>query len=85
MATPSSMAGLSISRGADAADAADADDADSAAWTSVQILTKSPGSRVFPSVVVHEDSLYVFGVHKSIHRKDYIDRLQYSSIHAHGE
>ena len=40
-------------------------------WTPVQFFSRSPGSRVFPSAVVHGDSLYVFGGHDgTVYRND---------------
>jgi len=40
-------------------------------WTPVQFCSRSPGSRVFPSAVMHDKSLYVFGGHDgSVYRND---------------
>jgi len=40
-------------------------------WTQVTFVTRSPGSRVFPSAVVHRSSLYIFGGHDgTIYRND---------------
>ena len=40
-------------------------------WTQVKFCSRSPGSRVFPSAVMHEKSLYVFGGHDgSMYRND---------------
>jgi N-acetylneuraminic acid mutarotase len=40
-------------------------------WQAVHYASPSPGSRVFPSAVVHEDSLYIFGGHDGgIYRND---------------
>jgi len=40
-------------------------------WNSVQFLSRSPGSRVFPSAVVFHDSLFIFGGHDgSVYRND---------------
>jgi len=40
-------------------------------WQHVQFLSRSPGSRVFPSAVVHNSSLYVFGGHDgTVYRND---------------
>ena len=40
-------------------------------WLAVTFASRSPGSRVFPSAVVHEASLYIFGGHDgSVYRND---------------
>ena len=40
-------------------------------WMPVHFATRSPGSRVFPSAVVHADSLYIFGGHDGgVYRND---------------
>ena len=40
-------------------------------WVPVNFLSRSPGSRVFPSAAVHGDSLYVFGGHDgTVYRND---------------
>ena len=40
-------------------------------WSPVTFVTRSPGSRVFPSAVVHRSSLYIFGGHDgTIYRND---------------
>ena len=40
-------------------------------WQQVTFSTRSPGSRVFPSAVVHKDSLYIFGGHDGgVYRND---------------
>ena len=40
-------------------------------WQQVTFVSRSPGSRVFPSAVVHRDSLYIFGGHDgAIYRND---------------
>jgi hypothetical protein len=40
-------------------------------WLPVHFASRSPGSRVFPSAVVHEDSLYIFGGHDGgVYRND---------------
>ena len=45
----------------------------SSRWSSVQFSSRSPGSRVFPSAVVHENTLYVFGGHDgAVYRNDLI-------------
>lgn len=44
---------------------------DSRRWQPVQFLSRSPGSRVFPSAVVHNNLLYVFGGHDgTVYRND---------------
>ena len=44
---------------------------DSVDWMSVTFASRSPGSRVFPSAVVHGDSLYIFGGHDGgVYRND---------------
>ena len=35
----------------------------SSTWQPVQFFSRSPGSRVFPSAVVHGELLYIFGGH----------------------
>ena len=40
-------------------------------WMPVTFASRSPGSRVFPSAVVHGDSLYIFGGHDGgVYRND---------------
>jgi len=40
-------------------------------WQQVQFCSRSPGSRVFPSAVMHDKALYVFGGHDgSVYRND---------------
>lgn len=44
---------------------------DDVVWSPVTFVTRSPGSRVFPSAVVHRSSLYIFGGHDGhIYRND---------------
>jgi len=61
-ASPSSSAG-----GPSSSD----DDSSTNQWAPVQFFSRSPGSRVFPSAVVHGECLYIFGGHDgSVYRND---------------
>ena len=46
-------------------------DGDAPPWQPVPFATRSPGSRVFPSAVVHAECLYIFGGHDGgVYRND---------------
>ena len=60
-------------------------------WTPVQFLSRSPGSRVFPSAVVFHNSLFIFGGHDgSLYRNDLLvfnmeTRSWNANLEVHGE
>lgn len=63
----SEVMGLQLTEGDAEAD----DETEVAQWQPLEFNSRSPGSRVFPSAVVHGGSLYVFGGHDgTVYRND---------------